>query len=127
MTVTTIERKEADVLRIRGNRDCTWCRETIRDYPFTQWHLDEENPDNCNIMCSRCLQLLKRGIKNAPKPKPDIDYNPHNGTWDIGWRDQADNDFTPFISGYTTKEEAESDLANFDKLVRESMTAEEKT
>ncbi len=42
--------------------------------------------------------------------KPDIDYNPHDGTWEIGWRDQDDNSFCPFNCGYDTEEEVRSDL-----------------
>jgi hypothetical protein len=54
------------------------------------------------------------------KNKIGVEQNPHNGTWDVGWKED-DGDFTPEFCGYATKEEAEAQIPGFDARLENEM------
>jgi hypothetical protein len=50
------------------------------------------------------------------KTEVGIEQNPHNGTWEVGWRD-AEHGFTPYLCGIATRKAAEAELLGFDARV----------
>ena len=49
---------------------------------------------------------------------PDVDRNPYNGKWDIGWRDLSDGSFAQYGSEYDTEAEAKAALPSLDEMVK---------
>jgi hypothetical protein len=52
-----------------------------------------------------------------------VERNPYNGTWEVGWKDQNDGEFTPYLCGLETREEAEAEIPGFDERVRREFDA----
>jgi hypothetical protein len=49
-----------------------------------------------------------------------VKQNPYNGNWEIGW-ESDDGEFTPALCGYATKEGAEADAPNLDRIMDKQM------
>ncbi len=51
-----------------------------------------------------------------------VEQNPHDGTWEIGWRMDA-GEFVPGERGYATREEAEAAIPGFDERMEREFDA----
>jgi hypothetical protein len=61
---------------------------------------------------------------SSSKSTVAVSLNPHNSTWEVGW--QWDNgEFTPYLCGFPTKEEAEAQIPGFDQHVDSDLEAYE--
>jgi hypothetical protein len=49
-----------------------------------------------------------------------VEQNPFNGTWEVGWKFE-DGEFTPYLCGLETREEAEAEIPGFDERVKREM------
>jgi hypothetical protein len=71
-----------------------------------------------------------RGFKSQQRKETEmteskvvVERNPYNDTWEVGWAAHDEFDFTPYLCGYATREEAEAEIPGFDDRLKSDMQA----